>query len=200
MDKILEEIQNGLKSCILRMGNLTSRFSEGKFQQNHFENAFVNRIRSFLQIGYLPDYMMDLYAEFTPIDYCGDAIVKIASYFNKDYNVFHLLNEKHVNLDKLYEIMVELGIDIKLVSAEEFEKIINNLLQDQTKKNYLEGIINDFDKNKKLVYRSEVKIESDFTKEFLSKIGFEWPAIDKRYLKNYFKYLADIGYFNINIK
>ncbi len=197
---VLEAISKGLNACILRMGNLTSRFSEGKFQQNHFENAFVNRIRSFLQIGYLPDYMMDLYAEFTPIDYCGDAIVKIASYFNKDYNVFHLLNEKHVNLDKLYEIMVELGIDIKLVSAEKFEKIINNLLQDQTKKNYLEGIINDFDKNKKLVYRSEVKIESDFTKEFLSKIGFEWPAIDKRYLKNYFKYLADIGYFNINIK
>lgn len=196
---VLDAINDGLEACILRMGNLTSRFSEGKFQQNHFENAFVNRIKSFLQIGYMPDYMLNLYAEFTPIDYCGDAIIKIASHFNKDYNVFHLLNEKHVNLDVMYEIMTQLGTDMKIVSNEEFTEILNKLLQDPDKKNYLNGIVNDLNKDKKLVYQSDVNIKSDFTKEFLSKIGFEWPAIDQRYLRNYFKYLADIGYFNIHI-
>ena len=55
--KILE----GLEACILRMGNLTSRFSEGKFQQNHFENAFVNRFKSILQIGFAPNYLLDGY-------------------------------------------------------------------------------------------------------------------------------------------
>lgn len=196
---VLDAISNGLEACILRMGNLTSRFSEGKFQQNHFENAFVNRIKSFLQIGYMPDYMLDLYAEFTPIDFCGDAIIKIASHFNKNYTVFHLLNEKHVNLDVMYEIMTQLGIKMKIVSSNEFTNILNNLLQDADKKSYLNGIANDLDKDKKLVYKSDVTIKSDFTKEFLSKIGFNWPAIDKRYLRNYFKYLADIGYFNIHI-
>ena len=181
------------------MGNLTSRFSEGKFQQNHFENAFVNRFKSFLQIGYFPDYMLGLYAEFTPIDYCGDAIIKIATHFNKKYNVFHLLNENHVDLDKLYDTMVKLGISIKVVDEQEFKNILSNLLKDPIKKTYLEGIINDLNSDKKLVYESEVKIKSDFSKEILSKMGFKWPIIDERYLKNYFKYLADIGYFNINI-
>ena len=196
---VLDGISRGVSACILRMGNLTSRFSEGKFQQNHFENAFVNRFKSFLQIGYFPDYMLGLYAEFTPIDYCGDAIIKIATHFNKKYNVFHLLNENHVDLDKLYDTMVKLGIPIKVVDEQEFKNILSNLLKDPVKKTYLEGIINDLNSDKKLVYESEVKIKSDFSKEILAKMGFKWPIIDERYLKNYFKYLADIGYFNINI-
>ncbi len=111
---------NSLKACILRMGNLTSRFSEGKFQQNHFENAFVNRFKSFLQIGYIPDYMLSLYAEFTPIDYCGDAIIEIARHFNEKYTVLHLMNEKRLYLDKLFEMMSTLNINIKVVPEDKF--------------------------------------------------------------------------------
>ena len=196
---VLEAISRGVSACILRMGNLTSRFSEGKFQQNHFENAFVNRFKSFLQIGYFPDYMLDLYAEFTPIDYCGDAIIKIATHTNPNYNVYHLLNENHVDLDRLYDTMVKLGIPIKTVSEQGFKKILSELLQDPVKKSYLEGIINDLNADKKLVYESEVKIKSDFSRVVLEKMGFKWPVIDERYLRNYFKYLADIGYFNIHI-
>ena len=77
---VFDAIAEGLEACILRMGNLTSRFSEGKFQQNHFENAFVNRLKSFLQIGVFPKDLLHLYCEFTPIDYCGDAIINIASH------------------------------------------------------------------------------------------------------------------------
>ena len=196
---VLDAISRGLNACILRMGNLTSRFSEGKFQQNHFENAFVNRFKSFIQIGYVPDYMLNLYAEFTPIDYCGDAIIKLATNYNKNYNVFHLLNENHVDLTKLYDTMTKLGIPLKIVSEDKFREILSDLLQDSTKKSYLEGIINDLSADKRLVYESEVKIKSDFSKVALEKLGFKWPVIDERYLRNYFKYLADIGYFNISI-
>ena len=38
-----------------------------------------------------------------------------------------------------------------------------------------------------------------FTKEFLYKTGFEWPYIDINYIRNYFKYLIDIGYFNMKL-
>ena len=196
---VLDAISNGLQAYILRMGNLTSRFSEGKFQQNHFENAFVNRFKSMLQIKYAPDYLLSGYVEFTPIDYCGDAIIKLASHYNKKFTVFHLLNEKIVTMDRLFEILKDLHVDINLVSGEQFKNIIENILQDSNKKSYLEGIINDFNKDKKLVYESPVKIKSDFTKIFLEKIGFSWPDIDKNYIYNYLKYLSDIGYFNINL-
>ena len=86
------------------------------------------------------------------------------------------------------------------MSSEKFKEIIDNLLKDDKTKNYLQGIINDFDENQELSYESNVKIKSNFTKKFLETIGFDWPYIDTNYLKNYFKYLGDIGYFNVHIK
>ena len=66
---------------------------------------------------------------------------------------------------------------------------------------YIEGIINDFDKSSKhLVYESKVKVKCDFSKAYLEKLGFSWPYIDINYIRNYFKYLENIGYLNINTK
>ena len=199
-DIVLNAISKGLRAYIVRMGNLTSRYSEGKFQQNHFENAFVNRLKSILQIGYAPEYLLKGYVEFTPIDYCGDAIIDLATHYNKEYSVFHLLNDNHVPMDRLCKELNEIGIPIKIVSSEKFKEIIHNLLKDENKKDYLQGIMNDFNEEEELVYESNVKIESEFTKRFLEKINFEWPYIDTNYLKNYFKYLSDIGYFNVHVK
>lgn len=198
-DIVLSAISNGLKAYIIRMGNLTSRFSEGKFQQNHFENAFVNRIKSILDIGYAPEYLLNGYVEFTPIDFCGNAIIDLATHYNKNYSVFHLLNDNHVPMQRLLEEMQKMNIPIQIVSSNDFKDIINNLLKDENKKEYLQGIINDFDENQELAYESNIKIKSEFTKEFLKEIGFNWPYINTTYLKNYFKYLSDIGYFNIKI-
>lgn len=199
-DIVLNAISKGLRAYIMRMGNLTSRYSEGKFQQNHFENAFVNRLKSILQIGYAPEYLLDGYVEFTPIDYCGDAIIDLATHYDKDYSVFHLLNDNHVPMERLCKELEKIGIPIKIVSSEKFKEIVHNLLQGESRKEYLQGIMNDFNEDEELVYESNVKIESEFTKRFLQKINFEWPYIDTNYLKNYFKYLSDIGYFNVHVK
>lgn len=192
-------LNQNLSAYVVRMGNLTSRFSEGRFQYNHFENAFVNRFKSIFQVGYIPDYLLDIYVEFTPIDYCGNAIIKLAQFFNKDYSVFHLLNEKHVTMRRLYSIITDLGISLNIVPDKEFQKIISNILKDESKKLSLSGIIDDFDANKKLSYQSNIEIKSDFSKDYLASIGFEWPYIDAKYIKNYLKYLSDIGYFPISL-
>lgn len=198
--EVLDAISEGLEAYILRMGNLTSRYSEGKFQQNHLENAFVNRVKTFLQLRCVPEYMMGGYAEFTPIDYSGDAIIKIANHYDKKFSIMHLLNNKHLLLTRFYNILCKLGIDLKIVSSEEFEKLVNDMLQDEDKTTLLQGIIRDFNSEKKLIYESNIKIQSDFTKEFLKKIDFEWPDIDEKYIKKYLEYLIEIGYLNIKLK
>ena len=197
---VFEAINDGLQAYVLRMGNLTSRYSEGKFQQNHYENAFVNRIKSLLQIGSIPEYMQEGYVEFTPIDCCADAIIDIANHYNPAFTVFHVFNEKHVQLLDLYDMLRKIGIDVNIVSTEDFNTIINNLLEDDNSTEILSGIIRDFNSEKKLIYQSNIKIKSDFTKQFLENIGFEWPYIDINYIRNYFKYLIDIGYLNVKLK
>ena len=197
---VLDAISKGLEAYILRMGNLTSRFSEGKFQQNHLENAFVNRVKTFLQLGCAPDYMMSGYAEFTPIDYSADAIIKIANHYDKKFTIMHLLNDKHLLLPKFCNILHELGVKLNVVTNEEFKNLIDYMLQDENKLTILQGIMRDFNTEKKLVYESNIKIKSDFTREFLRRIDFEWPDIDKKYIKKYLEYLIQIGYLNINLR
>ena len=51
---ILEEIANKkLKATIFRMGNISNRYLDAKFQINAQENAFINRIKSVLSLGVL---------------------------------------------------------------------------------------------------------------------------------------------------
>lgn len=199
-EEVLKGISEGLSAYILRMGNLTSRYSEGKFQQNHLENAFVSRIKTFLQIGCIPDYMTNGYVEFTPIDYSADSIVKIANHYDKEFSIFHILNYKHLKLTKFYDILKKLGINVKIVSSDEFLKIIDEILNDKDKTSILQGIIRDFDSDRKLIYDSNIKITENFTKSFLKKIDFEWPEIDIEYIRKYLEYLIGIGYLNIKLK
>ena len=197
---VLEAIQNGLEAYIMRIGNLTNRFSDGGFQHNFSENAFVNRLKSVFEIKCIPDYLLDLYTEFTPVDYCANAIIKLATHYNKNYTVFHIFNDNHITLSRLYDIFKELGISLKTKTNEEFIKYTKKLLNDPEKKKYLDGIINDLDDNYKLEYDSNILLKSDFTKYVLSLLGFTWPYIDDEYIYKYLKFFKDNRYFDIKLK
>ena len=62
---------------LLRVGNLMNRYSDGTFQPNVDENAYISRLLSFSKIGCMPEYLTNGYMEFTPIDCCSEAIIKI---------------------------------------------------------------------------------------------------------------------------
>ena len=56
---VLDAILEGLDGYILRMGNLMPRFSDGLFQDNILENAYINRILAFIRLGGFPEYIKD---------------------------------------------------------------------------------------------------------------------------------------------
>ena len=52
---VLEEIANKkLKGLVLRIGNITNRYTDGKFQENSSDNAFLNRLKAFLFLKEIP--------------------------------------------------------------------------------------------------------------------------------------------------
>lgn len=189
---ILEQIAKGsLRGTIIRLGNITSRLSDGQFQINVSENAFLNRIFSFIQLQCIPNYLLEGYTEFTPVDCCSDAISKIVEY-DSPYTILHLFNNKHINISKIINILNNYGIPIEIVDNNTFMQRIDVALQND--KNALSGIINDFDINKKLVYDSNVTLNNDFTNQFLEELSFDWPEIDEKYIYQYLDYLKTIGY------
>lgn len=190
---ILENIGEGLNAQILRLGNITNRYSDGTFQINAEQNAFACKIRSFIYLKSIPEYMLESYLEFTPVDICADAIIKIVQNYAKEFTVFHLYNNNHVYISDFIKYLRKIYIDIKPVKEFEFKEKIETILKEGNS-DILSGIINDLDNNKKLMYNSKVNIMSEFTKGFLYKIGFEWPIIDEKYVEKYIKYLTKVKF------
>ena len=50
--KILDAILQGTDAYILRVGNLMPRMSDGKFQENVSENAYISRLKAFIKLGH----------------------------------------------------------------------------------------------------------------------------------------------------
>ena len=191
---VLEAVADGLPAHIMRMGNLTNRFSDGKFQKNHESNAFLQRVRAVLNLGVVPDYLMELYSEFTPIDEAANAVMTITRHFDPDYSVFHINSVKVVYMDKLFEYCNKLGFEVKTVSGIEFSVALKNTAKQSGTEYIFETFINDLDENDKLNYDSNIRIETDFSVEYLKKLGFEWNNIDIEYIKKYVEYFRKIGY------
>ena len=186
---ILESISNGLEAQILRLGNITSRYSDGVFQINPDENAFANKIKSFIKLGVIPEYLLSSYIEFTPVDICANAIIKIIQNYVGEISVLHIYVIEHVYLDKFVEYLKLNNINMEIVNQNDFKEKVEKILQQENQNSLLEGIINDFDKDKKVLYSSNVDIVSEFTRAFLYKIGFVWPKIENEYMSKYLKYL-----------
>ena len=189
---VLQYISNGLDAYILRVGNLMNRYSDGKFQPNVEQNAYINRLMSLANIGYIPNYLLKNYLEFTPIDSCALAVIKLMQNPNSDNRVFHLYNHNHIYVNQFIDFMKDY-INVKIVSNKKFINKIDKLLKQNDSDKLLSGILRDFDNNRQLAYDSKIKITSYFTVNYLLKIGFIWPKIDKKYLKQFLDYYSNLG-------
>ena len=195
---ILEEISKGLDAQILRIGNITNRYSDGVFQKNIENNAFANRIKSFVDIGAFPEYALDHEIELTPVDLCADCIIKILEHSSK-CNMFHLYNPNLLSVKLLYNVLKkEFGINLSPLSNRLFSYLITGILQDEKNKKILSGIIYDLDNNKNLIYTSKIRLNANFTNSYLNKIGFHWKKIDEDYIVKYMNYFKKIKFINLD--
>lgn len=182
---VLDYMKKGMQANIMRIGNLTNRYSDLKFQYNKNENAFFNRIKTFINLKIFPESNKNMYLEFTPVDCAACAVLNIMKFFNKEHNVFHIYNNKHIYINEFLNVLEEnMGISIKILKDFEFSKAIENILNSPNKE-YLNGIINDLDDRNVPNYNFSIKVSNAYTVNYLRKIGFEWPNIDKNYIIKY---------------
>ena len=192
---VLEAILNGLDAQILRIGNITNRYCDGVFQINVENNAFAKRIKSFVEIGAIPKYLLEHAIELTPVDLCANAIIKLL--LNKsECNVFHLYNPKLLDINLLFKTLIELDYSILPVSNKMMSDIITGILQDDSRKEILSGIIHDLDTDKNLTYTSRIRLNCDFSSQYLLELGFNWKELDSLYIKKYMNYFKKIGFIH----
>lgn len=195
---ILEAISKGLDAQILRIGNITNRYSDGVFQKNIENNAFANRIKSFIDIGAFPEYALDHEIELTPVDLCADCIIKILEHSSK-CNMFHLYDPNLLSVKLFYNVLKQdFNINLVPLSNRLLSYLITGILQDEKNKKILSGIIYDLDNDKNLIYTSKIKLNADFTNAYLNEIGFSWKIIDEDYIVKYMNYFKKINFINLD--
>ena len=191
---VLDAMTHGLRANIMRMGQLTNRASDGVFQMNHESNAYLKRMKSMLELGVVPHYMLNQYTEFTPIDDAANAVMTIVRHFSDEQTVFHIENPKFVLMGELIQLFGDLGYSVKSISQDAFSQIIEELGSDSHKRHILEAFINEIDENNRLNYESSIHIDLNFTVEYLRVLGFEWSDIDSEYMRKYVAHFRKIGY------
>ncbi|MEQ2534118.1 amino acid adenylation domain-containing protein [Lachnospira hominis (ex Hitch et al. 2024)] len=194
--KVYDAMLEGLNAKVIRVGNLTNRASDYMFQPNYTSNAFLTRVKAILEFGLFPDYLMNLYAEFSPIDKTAEGIVKIAQYADKQC-VFHLNSNKVIYFERFLEVVHKLGISMEVVSGAEFNRALQETIKKSNTEYIFEAFQNDMDEQGKLVYDSNIRIKNDFTLWFLEKVGFEWNETDMEYISGYVDYFRKIGYLEV---
>lgn len=152
-------------------------------------------LTSLLNIGCIPDYLLERYMEFTPIDVCAEAIIKVVEHPSKNNRVFHLYDYNHVDINDFINI-VRQRTPFNIVSSDEFVDRVNQMLKQDNANQLLAGILRDLNNDKKLVFETKIKIKCEFSIQYLQKIGFVWPKIDENYLNKFLDYFQSIGYMN----
>lgn len=179
-------INNNLDAFILRIGNITNRSYDGKFQPNAEENAFSNRIKAFLELGVLPDYLKDIYVEFSPVDDIARAVIQSIEHIN-NLHVLHIYNQNHIYLSNLVNMIP--NNRVQFINDSEFKNILDKKLNNEKAQYSLSFLVNDLNNSKVLTYNSSIKIKNDFSRKLLDTLGFKWSNIDKQYIYNLLKNL-----------
>ena len=182
---ILDEISNGLDAYILRIGHLMPRFSDGVFQENILDNDLINKIATLINLGNIPDYLLNYPIELTPVDYASLAIYRLISN-PSDYNrIFHLYNPYKINVKKLYKLSKTFGFSIKILNDFEFSNKIKGIIQDDENKKNIKNLLYDLDKNYKFNYENNIILSNAFTRRYLKNLKFKWPKITRAYLTKF---------------
>ena len=96
----------------------------------------------------------------------------------------------------LISVIRDLGFKFSGVNDELMTDIINGILNNDSKKDMLSGIIHDLDSEKHLVYTTNVRVNYELSEKYLNTLNFSWKNIDKEYIIKYMNYFKKIKFIN----
>lgn len=171
-ERVLLARHNGLKANIYRIGNLTWRVSDGKFQRNSSDNGFLGRCRGLFKLGAYSSELAEYPIDFTAVDECAEAYVLLA--LSKDANrIYHLYNPNVLYVNTLIK---KFFMNCRHVRKDVFDTLLRDKVQDKDI-----AILSFY--NSIASKSANIKTYNDFTVGELKKLNFNWSKINLRYLK-----------------
>lgn len=165
---------SNLIASIYRVGTITNRYSDGFFQENFDDNAFLNRLNSFVELQSFPENFSGFTSELTPVDYCAKFIVRLLKNQHNNLNIYHLYNDNYISCDNIVSILNKFGANIKVVSLDTFKtEVAKSNTNHFGITAYIQNITNS----------NNIKFHNDFTISALKNFNLYWPNIDESYIQ-----------------
>ena len=177
--EVLKEIKNdNLNAKIFRLDNIMPRISDGLFQKNKQDNAFLCKVRTIVEVCQITPYLNSYEVDLSPVDLCAKSILLLLTCDSKQL-IYHIYNSNQINFGKIFEYA---NIPLKTVNTEDLTKstlkldnIFNlHLLNELKYENY-----------------RETRTTNTITTKILNSLGFSWNIISEEYVK---KLIGDVNY------
>ncbi|MBR5428242.1 MAG: iron-containing alcohol dehydrogenase, partial [Clostridia bacterium] len=167
----LDARREGLPVNIFRMGNLTWRVGDGKFQPNTDDNGFLHRVCALLKLGIVNDNMDKYPMDLTAIDEAARAVTLLA--LSDGINeIYHIINPNYLPVRELF---AGLGAPYREVSTAVTIETVAANAEDRD--------VHVFEFYSLISARSEnIEVGTAFTVGELEKRGFRWTLPDSAYL------------------
>ena len=182
----------GLSAKIMRVGTLSSRNADGEFQINFRTNGFMGRLKSYALLGYAPYDVLDAPCEFSPIDDVCHACRLLAT-TPRSMVVFHPCNNHILPLGDVLAGLDIIGIHVEPVEREEFEKRIQQLMEDDSKAQILQPLLA-YNENGGHDVRF-IGHTSKYTCQVLYRLGYRWPITSWDYVERFIKAIDGFNFF-----
>ncbi len=163
---------SGVRANIYRIGNLTWRFRDGKFQLNAEDNGFMSRIRAIRKLRAVSDEINAFPMDLTPVDECAAAYVALV--FNGECGkIYHLY---HPELFTAEALLHKLHVRFKHMESWELRSMISEQCKDKDIAVIL-FYLNMAQQSK------TVNVQNRETIKSLTQAGFQWKKINHHYLR-----------------
>jgi len=163
-----------INAKIFRIGNIMPRLSDGVFQKNYNQNAFLLAIKEIEELKLQTAEFINSEIFLTPVDECVKAINKI---IDSDFNnlVYHIESDKNIKVSNFIKLLKKKVDRIDSVANQEAEEILY--------KNYNVGVehLNAIIRENTNEYNNEITIK------LLKQLNFKWSELDEKYIRNIIK-------------
>ncbi len=186
-------IEKGLRAKVMRVGNLSPRFSDGVFQVNYSTNGFMKMLRAYLELGELPYSAADTEVDFSPVDSTAESILLLAS--TPDECITFMPSNQH--LRHLADILEEMDGSIRLVEDEEFSRDLSSALSDDRRSETVSPLMTySSGRGEETLRENGIEtVDNALTLQILYRLGFRWPVTGSSYVRAFTEKLRKKGFF-----
>lgn len=191
---VLDAVKNrGLNAKIMRVGNLSARYTDGEFQINFNSNNFIATLKAQVVMGEVSYEALDEPYEISPIDEVARAVLLLAE-TPRECIVFHPYNNHTILLVDIIEGLAHEGLIVKAVEADAFEQCLSQAMKNPQLVELLRPLMA-YDSSAGQ-HIEEVVFDNEYTTQVLYRLGFKWHPIEESYVERFAKALLTLGFFD----